>query len=177
MRKRIAQITACLRCVLTKLFVLFLMTAAACTGPISDTNSHITNKAVNQNSKPFGIHIIDQATGRGVPLVELELVNHARYVSDSAGWVAFNEPGLMNSKVFFLVCSHGYEYPKDGFGYAGKTLKTVQGKSVTLKIKRINIAERLCRLTGIPAGLSMPQLAGWARRRSCSSRWVVSSSR
>lgn len=103
----------------------------------------------DQNAvEPFGIRIVDEATGRGVPLVELSLVNNVRYVSDSAGWVAFNEPGLMNSKVFFHVRSHGYEFPKDGFGYAGKTLETVPGKTATLKIKRINIAERMYRLTG-----------------------------
>jgi len=99
-------------------------------------------------TEPFGIRIVDEATGRGVPLVELELVNNVRYVSDSAGWIAFNELGLMNSEVFFHVRSHGYEFPKDNFGFAGKTLKTVPGKSAILKIKRINIAERLCRLTG-----------------------------
>ena len=54
----------------------------------------------------------------------------------------------MNANVFFHVQSHGYEFPKDGFGYAGKNLKTVPGTSVTLKLRRINIAERLCRLTG-----------------------------
>jgi hypothetical protein len=105
-------------------------------------------KEDNQAAEAFGIHIVDEATGRGVPLVELELVNHARYISDSAGWVAFNEPGLMDSRVFFTVRSHGYEFPKDGFGNTGKTLRTVPGGSATLKIKRINIAERLCRLTG-----------------------------
>ena len=68
MRKRMLQFTACLPRVLAKLFIIFLITAAACTDPISDTNSHSTNKAVNQNSKPFGIHIIDEATGRGVSL-------------------------------------------------------------------------------------------------------------
>jgi len=148
MRKRIAQVIVSLRGVLVTLFVPFLMTATASTGSISDTNSFIANKAVNQNSKPFGIHIIDEATGRGVPLVELELVNHAIYISDSAGWVAFNEPGLLNARVFFTVRSHGYEFAKDGFGFAGKTLETTPGGSATLKIKRINIAERMCRLTG-----------------------------
>ena len=148
MRKRIAQITACLCCILAKLFVLFPMTAATGAEPISDRGSHITKQVDNEALDPFGIHIVDEATGQGVPMVELELVNHALYISDSAGWVAFNEPGLMNSRVFFTVRSHGYEYPKDGFGYAGKTLETVPGGSVTLKIKRINIAERLFRLTG-----------------------------
>lgn len=40
----------------------------------------------------FEIKVIDQDTGRGVPLVKLETVSHDRYFTDSAGVVAFNEP-------------------------------------------------------------------------------------
>ena len=98
--------------------------------------------------EPFGIRVVDSASGRGVPLVELETVNHIRFVTDSAGWVAFAEPGLMNSTVFFSVRSHGYTFGKDGLGFAGKALAIRPGGSATLKIKRVNIAERLYRLTG-----------------------------
>jgi hypothetical protein len=42
----------------------------------------------------FGIQVLDDQTGRGVPLVELETVNHLRLVTDSAGGVAFAEPGF-----------------------------------------------------------------------------------
>ncbi|MEZ6059257.1 MAG: hypothetical protein R3C19_02735 [Planctomycetaceae bacterium] len=38
------------------------------------------------------IRVIDESTGRGVPLVELKTVNDIRYVTDSAGVVAFDEP-------------------------------------------------------------------------------------
>jgi hypothetical protein len=96
----------------------------------------------------FGIQVVDDQSGRGVPLVELETVNHLKWVTDSAGWVAFSEPGLMNQPIFFHVRSHGYEYPKDGFGYAGLTLATVPGETATVRIRRINIAERLYRVTG-----------------------------
>jgi hypothetical protein len=96
----------------------------------------------------FGIHVIDDRTARGVPLVELETVNHLRFVTDSAGWVAFDEPGLMGQPVFFHVRSHGYEYPKDGFGYAGLALTPEPGRRATIRIKRLNIAERLYRVTG-----------------------------
>ena len=34
--------------------------------------------------EPFGIRVVDGASGRGVPLVELETVNHIRFVTDSA---------------------------------------------------------------------------------------------
>ena len=59
----------------------------------------------------------------GVPLVELRTVNQIRYFTDSNGIVAFDEPGLMNRKVFFSIASHGYEVEKDSFGYRGKHSK------------------------------------------------------
>ena len=96
----------------------------------------------------FGIHVVDATTGRGVPLVRLETVNKQSFYSDSAGYIAFNEPGLMDRRVFFSISSPGYEYPKDGFGYAGLSLLTHPGSIQTIKLKRTNIAERLCRLTG-----------------------------
>src|SRR6476620_11053615 len=64
----------------------------------------------------FTIEVVDEQTGRGVPRAELETCYHVRFYTDSAGLVAFNEPGLMNCKVFFTVTSHGYEFPKDMFG-------------------------------------------------------------
>jgi hypothetical protein len=96
----------------------------------------------------FAIRVVDAETGRGVPLVELETVNHLRFYTDSNGTVAFREPGLMGRQIFFHVRSHGYEYPKDGFGYRGVRLKTTPGTEAVLKLKRINIAERLYRVTG-----------------------------
>ena len=96
----------------------------------------------------FTIHVVDEDTGRGVPLVELKTTNDIRYVTDSNGIVAFYEPGLMNTDVFFHVQSHGYSYPRDNFGYAGLALKTAEGGSATVRIKRDNIAQRLYRVTG-----------------------------
>ena len=75
----------------------------------------------------FGIHVVDEETGRGVPLVELETVHHLRYVTDSAGWIALDEPDLMDQPVFFHVKSHGYEHAKDGFGFAGLVLTPEPG--------------------------------------------------
>ena len=97
---------------------------------------------------PFEIQVVDDATGRGVPLVELHTVNELRYVTDSSGRVAFDEPGLMGQKIFFHVSSHGYEYPADGFGYRGKTLDVQAAGRAELRITRRNIAERLYRVTG-----------------------------
>lgn len=96
----------------------------------------------------FGIRVMDDQTGRGVPLVELEAVNHLRWVTDSGGWAAILEPGLMGQPVFFLVRSHGYEFPKDGLGFAGVRLRVEAGGRATIRIRRWNIAERLYRVTG-----------------------------
>ena len=43
----------------------------------------------------FKITVVDQETGRGVPLVELKTTNNVRYYTDSNGIIAFFEPALM----------------------------------------------------------------------------------
>ena len=96
----------------------------------------------------FEIQVVDDQSGRGVPLVELETVNHVKYVTDSAGRAAIEEPSLEGQLVFIYVRSHGYEFPKDGFGMAGARLKLTKGGKEILKIKRLNVAERLYRNTG-----------------------------
>jgi len=96
----------------------------------------------------FAIQVVDDKTGRGVPNVELQTTSHADYYTDSNGLIAFFEPGLMNKKVFFKVSSHGYEFPADAFGIRGVALDTRPGGSAQIKITRINIAERLYRITG-----------------------------
>ncbi len=124
------------------------------------TRSHEPDLLANQ---VFQIKVVDQQTGRGVPLIELKTTNHLSYVTDSGGIVAFYEPGLVNQNVFFHISGHGYQYPKDGFGYRGKKLRIKPGGSATLEVKRINIAERLYRITGqgiyrdsIIAGIPVP---------------------
>src|SRR5688572_29787046 len=98
--------------------------------------------------KYFEIQVQDAGTGRGIPLVELVTVNKMRYVTDSAGRVAFFEPGLMGQTIFFDIHAQGYEVPKDGFGIAGTRLKIEEGGSATVKLKRRNVADRLYRCTG-----------------------------
>jgi hypothetical protein len=105
--------------------------------------------ALAQSGEPFfTIKVVDGQTGRGVPAIELRTVDEAKYYTDSNGVVAYREPGLMGQVVFFHVVGQGYEYPKDGFGNRGKTLHTTPGESVTLTLRRLNIAERLYRVTG-----------------------------
>jgi hypothetical protein len=104
--------------------------------------------AAPEAGRPFAIEVVDEQTGRGVSLIELRTVNNIRLVTDSNGIAAFDEPGLMDQRVFFDVTGHGYEFPKDGFGIRGKALDVRPGGSARLTVKRINIAERLYRVTG-----------------------------
>lgn len=96
----------------------------------------------------FGIQVIDEQTGRGVPMVELKTTSSVCCYTDSNGLIAFYEPGLMNREIWFGISSHGYEFPADAFGGRGVKLKTRPGTIAQLKIKRLNIAERLYRITG-----------------------------
>ena len=123
-------------------------TAVATILLIAFTAGHVSAGEPNRAGDYFAIRVVDSQTGRGVPLVELKTTNSIRYVTDSNGIVAFLEPGLMDREVFFFVQSHGYEYPKDGFGYRGVRLRTTPGATAVVKIDRINIAERLYRVTG-----------------------------
>ena len=97
---------------------------------------------------PFAIEVVDDRTGRGVPLVELRTTGNVRYYTDSNGLAAVDDPAFMGREVFFHVWSHGYEYPRDGFGNRGARIQVKPGGSTRLKIKRLNIAERLYRITG-----------------------------
>jgi len=94
------------------------------------------------------IRVVDDETGRGVPLVELKTVNEIRYYTDSNGIAAFYDPGLMGIDVFFFVKSHGYSYPKDGFGMQGIRLHPESGQETVIRLHRQNLAERLYRITG-----------------------------
>ncbi len=96
----------------------------------------------------FKITVVDKQTGRGVPLVDLRTTANVHYVTDSRGVVAFYEPGLMDTDVFFHAQSHGYTFPADAFGYHGAKLHVKSGASVRLEAQRVNIAERMYRITG-----------------------------
>lgn len=99
-------------------------------------------------NEPFFVTVIDEATGRGVPLVEFESIHHQIFVTDSAGVIAIDSPELFGRQCYFRVRSHGYEVAADGFGYRGVRLDVAAGESATVKIKRLNLAERLYRMTG-----------------------------
>ena len=100
------------------------------------------------SNKYFTFRVVDQKTGRGVPLVEMKTTSSIRYYTDNNGIIAFFEPGLMDREVYFSITSPGYEYPRDFFGNPGRAFKVTKGDSVIINIKRINVAERFYRFTG-----------------------------
>jgi hypothetical protein len=83
--------------------------------------------------------------------VELRAMHHARFVTDNAGVIALDAPELMGREIWFDILGHGYEAPKDGFGFRGARLKPEPGKTLKIELARAIIARRLGRLTG--AGL------------------------
>ncbi len=96
----------------------------------------------------FKVLFVDQETGRGIPLVELETTSSIRYVSDSAGWVAISPSDVEGDPVYFHVRSHGYEAPEDSLGFRGIRVTLSAGEQQIVPLRRINIAERLYRVTG-----------------------------
>lgn len=108
----------------------------------------LSQSVIAAESSYFEIQVIDKATKRGVPLVELVTVNDVRFITDNAGRVAYHEPGQTGQAVFFAIHAPGYKVPKDGFGISGVRWKIEPGKKVQLELERTNLAERLYRATG-----------------------------
>ncbi len=100
---------------------------------------------------PCRIEVVEQGTGWPVPLVELRTTNQIRFLTDNAGVIAFDQPEFMGRETWFEVHGHGYEAPKDGFGFRGFRLIPEPGKTLKVEVHRTIIAKRLGRLTG--AGL------------------------
>ncbi len=101
-----------------------------------------------QQPPPFGIEVVDASTGRGVPMVELQTTNHLLFVTDSHGLAAIDVPEIEGTTSYFHVRSHGYRLPADGFGYRGVRCVVRRGTRHKIGIERVNIAERLYRVTG-----------------------------
>src|SRR5512138_3524253 len=98
--------------------------------------------------EPCRIEVAERGSGWPVPLVELRTTHGVRFVTDNAGIIAFDLPELMGRETWFEVIGHGYEPPKDGFGFRGVRLKPEPGKTLTVEVKRTIIARRLGRVTG-----------------------------
>jgi hypothetical protein len=100
---------------------------------------------------PCCIEVVEEDTGWPVPLVELRTTHQVRLVTDNAGVIAFDLPELMGQETWVDVVGHGYERPKDGFGYSGVRLRPRAGETLRVQVRRTGLAKRLGRITG--AGL------------------------
>ena len=101
------------------------------------------------HAAPFIIEVVDQETGRGVPLVELQAMGYATFVTDSAGLAAIGDPVLIGQRAIFEVRGHGYEFDGRVLGDKPRVAITLTaGGRERIKIRRVNIAERLYRITG-----------------------------
>ncbi len=104
----------------------------------------------------FGIRIVDRETHEGVPLVQLRTSNYVVNYTDSQGYVAFLESGMMNRDVWFSIMTDGYTFSEGRVCQpstfhpcdSGMKLHTTPGKIVTLYVDRTQLAERVFRLTG-----------------------------
>jgi len=105
----------------------------------------------NDGSKEdyFKIKVIDEETGRGIPMVGLIPLSQQKYYTDSNGFIAFNEPGFMGETVYFEVKSEGYQYAMGKDGKRAVSLHCKAGDSAIVKLTRLNVAERLYRSTGL----------------------------
>ncbi len=97
---------------------------------------------------PCRIEVLEKGSGWPVPLIELRTTDNLRLVSDNAGLIACDAPELMGRQTWFEVIGHGYEVPKDGFGYHGVRLTPLAGATLTVEVTRTCIAKRIGRLTG-----------------------------
>jgi len=97
----------------------------------------------------FKIRVVDSETGRGVPMVGLIPLSRQKYYTDSNGFIAFNEPGLMDRKVYFEIHSEGFRYPMGKDGRRAVSLLCKAGDSALVEVVRTNVAERLYRSTGL----------------------------
>lgn len=118
-------------------------------GPFAAVNNNDDDIEINPPEMiPFKIQVVDSETGRGVPMIQLETTNGARYYTDSNGFVSFYDPGVMDQDVFFLISGHGYVFPKSSMGSVGERVTVRSGETKVFEVDRVNIAERLYRITG-----------------------------
>jgi hypothetical protein len=121
---------------------------------------------------PYFVRVSDSQTGRGVPLVQLSTaLNNVRFWTDSAGIAVIDDPAMQDRDVIFAIKSHGYEFQEHIFDEPARRVHVQPGTHTDLKIRRVNLAERLYRITGegiyrdtilagLPAPIEQPLLNG-----------------
>src|SRR5436309_2308640 len=100
-------------------------------------------------SRYFAIEVVDDQTGRGVPMVELKTTSAATYYTDSNGLVAFYEPGKLDPSVGINL---QYFTGKDGFS---RPMAPMPGEGVVW----------LGGLVVLPDEAGRDRMLGWFGRR------------
>src|SRR5512138_3768302 len=85
---------------------------------------------------PCRIEVVEKGSGWPVPLVELRTTHNVRLVTDNAGVIALDLPECMGRETWFDVIGHGYEAPKDGFGFHGVRLTPKPGQTLKVQLNR-----------------------------------------
>lgn len=133
----------------TALFALLASLASPLAFAASEGAPQADDKSARSANTPyFRITVVDEETGRGIPLVKLTTTNSTEYWTDSAGMVAFLEPEMMGAKVQMDVETYGYSMPRSGFGRQVIGFVPKAGEKMVVKLHRDAIAQRLYRLTG-----------------------------
>ena len=83
----------------------------------------------------FAIGVVDQ-TAAPVVGATLTTTNATTYVTDQNGKVAYYEPGLMGTDVWFTPACSGYSYPADGLGNVGTALHPTEGGTGTITMSK-----------------------------------------
>ena len=119
-------------------------------GPTSacDAETRRAASSVPGRAQLFRIDVIDAATGRGVPLIELRTPDGASWWTDNQGIVAFDDLTSMGRRLRFEVRGDGYR-TLDPSGSV--ELEPQKAGHAVIALERLDVAERLYRVTG--AGL------------------------
>ena len=113
--------------------------------PACDAGPRRAATAVLGPAQLFRIDAIDAATGRGVPLIELRAPDGTSWWTDNQGIVAFDDPASMGRRLRFEVRGDGYR-ALDPSGFA--EIEPRPGRRAVIGLERLDIAERLYRVTG-----------------------------
>ncbi len=83
----------------------------------------------------FAIRVVDD-TATPIVGATLTTTNQTVYTTDKNGAVAYYEPGLMDTDVWFHPACAGYSYPADALGSVGTALHPIEGAGATIKMTR-----------------------------------------
>jgi len=103
--------------------------------------SRLAARPVPGRAECVAVHVVDRATQRGVPLVSMRVGTNAdAWLTDSQGVAAYCDPDGMGSRSLQFT-SHGY-------APVARTATLSAGQVLTVPMDRVNVAERLYRVTG-----------------------------